>query len=338
MEINLSSIPDLVRNAQILWLMGKDSVNSVMRGSGLVKEVPVPQMTGNVREFSEIDLNEYARKKGESDQSSRAKVQQGYSKIATLKRISSDIGISYEARTQGKYFEIKQKLTNLGQLAPNRIDLDLSHRITFGTATTYADMDGDTVDISVGDTLALFSTAHTLRGSSTTFRNRLANSPQLSRGALEAMETMRVVNTFNQFGEKVSTNDDILWTTDDPNLMNTAKELLRSTASITPGVNDGVPNVYENKYKLVVLPRVATDKNGANDTTKAKYWGIASSMLSTLMLGVHEEPHMKVSSGAEGTNAEEFSTDDINFGTRAGYLICAVNAVWIGISLGDGTA
>lgn len=317
--------------------MGKDSVPQVMRGSGLVKEVPVPQLTGNVREFTEIDLNEYARKKGESDQAARAKVQQGYSKVATLKRIASDIGISYEMRTQGKYYEIKQRLTNLGQLAPNRMDLDLAHRITFATSTSYTDMDGDTIDTTVGDTLALASTAHTLRGSSTTFRNRLANSPQLSRGALEAMETMRVVNTFNQFGEKVTTNDDILWTTDDPNLVNTAKELLRSTASLTTGANTGVPNVYENKYRLVVLPRVATDKNGANDTTKAKYWGLASSQLSTLMLGVHEEPHMKMPP-TEGSNAEEFSTDDWNFGTRAGYLICVVNAVWIGISLGDGTA
>lgn len=282
-------------------------------------------------------MNEYARKKGESDQSARAKVQQGYSKTATLKRIASDIGISYEMRTQGKYYEIKQRLTNLGQLAPNRMDLDLAHRITFGTSTSYTDMDGETVDTTIGDTLALFSTAHTLRGSATTFRNRLANSPQLSRGALEAMETMRVVNTFNQFGEKVATNDDILWTTDDPNLVNTAKELLRATASLTSGINSQVPNVYENKYKLLTLPRVATDANGANDSTKAKYWGLASSKLSTLMLGVHEEPHMKMPP-TEGSNAEEFSTDDWNFGTRAGYLICVVNAPWIGISLGDGTA
>lgn len=336
MELNIQSLSDFVRNAQIMWLMGKDSVPQVMRSSGLVKEIPVPQLTGNTREFTEIDLNEYAKKKGESDQSARAKVQQGYSKTATLKRISSDIGISYEMRTQGKYYEIKQRLTNLGQLAPNRLDLDLSHRIGFGTATTYADMDGDTVDISVGDTLALFSTAHTLRGSATTFRNILANNPQLSRGALEAMEAVRVQNVYNQFGEKLSSSDDILWTTDDPNTINTAKELLRSTSNPTQN-NEAVINTYENKYKLVVLPRVATDKNGANDTTKAKYWGVASSRLSTLMLGVHEEPHMKAPP-VEGSNAEEFSTDDWNFGTRAGYLIATVNAVWIAMSAGDGTA
>lgn len=337
MEINLSSLPDLVRNAQILWLKGADSVEQVMRQSGLVKEVSVPQNSGNTREFSEVDLNEYAKKKGESDQSSRAKVQQGYSKVATLKRVATDIGITYEMRTQGKYFEVTQKLTNLGKLVPNRIDLDLSHRITFATSTSYTDMDGETVDTTVGDTLALASTVHTLRGSSTTFRNRLANSPQLSRGALEAMETMRINNTYNQFGEKKTIKDDILWTTDDPNTVNTARELLRSTASISSGANNGVVNVYEGKYKHVILPRVATDANGANDSTKAKYWGVACSELSTLMLGVHEEAHMKLPP-TEGSNAEEFSTDDWNFGTRGGYMIAVVNAVWLGISLGDGTA
>jgi len=336
MELNINTLSDFVRNAEILWAMGKESVPQVMRGSGLVKELPIPQLTGNTREFSEIDLEEYASRKGEGDQSSRAKVQQGYSKTGTLYRVSKDIGITYEMRTQGKYYEIKQKLTNLGKLAPNRLDLDLSHRLGFGTATSYVDQDGVTVDIAVGDTYQLFYTAHTLKGSSTTFRNRLANNPQLSRGGLEAMEKMRVENCFNQFGQKMSMNDDILWTTDDPNTINTAKELLRSTSNPTQN-NAGVTNVYQNKYKLVVLPRVATDKDGAPDSTKAKYWGVASSTYSTLMLGMHEETHLKTPP-ADGKSNEEFSTDDWNFGVRGGWMIVTVSASWIGMSSGDGTA
>lgn len=336
MELNINSLPDFVRNAEILWEKGKQSVPQVMRSSGLVKEIPIPQLTGNTREFTEIDLEEYASRKGESNQSSRAKVQQGYSKTGTLYRISKDIGISYEMRSQGKYFEIKEKLTRLGKLAPNRIDLDLAHRIGFGTATSYTDQDGVSVDTTIGDTLALFSTAHTLRGSSTTFRNRLANNPQVSRGALEAMEKMRVENSYNQFGQKMYMTDDILWTTDDPNSVNTVKELLRSTSNPTQN-NEGVVNAYQNKYRHVILPRVATDKDGAPDSTKAKYWGIASSEYSTLYLGMHEEPHMKAPP-AEGSNAEEFSTDDWNFGVRAGYMVVAVSASWIGMSSGDATA
>ena len=336
MELNIQNLPDLVRNAEILWQMGKESVPNVMRGSGLVKEISIPQMTGNTREFSEIDLEEYAKFKGESDQTARAKVQQGYSKTATLYRVGLTIGISYELRTQGKYFEIKSKLTNLGAVVPNRLDLDLAHRFTFGTATSYTDQDGRTVDTTIGDTYQLFHTAHTLRGSSTTFRNRLANNPQFSRGGLEAMEKMRVENSFNQFGQKMAgMTDDILWTTDDPNTINTVKEILRSTSNPTQN-NNGVVNTYQGKYRHVILPRVATDKDGAIDSTKAKYWGVASSKYSTFYLGVHEEAHLV--SPTAGSNAEEFSTQDWQFGSWGGFLMCAVSGGWIGFSSGDATA
>ncbi len=94
--------------------------------------------------------------------------------------------------------------------------------------------------------------------------------------------------------------------------------------------------MYQAKYKHVILPRVATDANGGVDSTKAKYWGLASTMLSSAYLGVLEEPHLK--SPTIGSNAEEFSTDDLNFGVRAGYFITVVGATWIKFSAGDGTA
>lgn len=335
MEININSISDFVRNAEILWTKGKMSVDPVARKSGIFKELPIPQLSGNTREFSEIELNEYAKKKGESDQAQRAKIQQGYTKIGTLKRIASDIGISYEMRTQGKYPEMVSKLTNLGTQATKRLELDLQHRITFGASTTYTDMDGDTVSISVGDTLALFSTAHTLRGSSTTFRNRLANNPQFSKGSLEAIQKQAIENCYNQFGEMMTMNYDILWTTADPSTVNTVKEVLRSTSNPTQN-NSSVVNVYQGSFRHVILPRVATTATGAVDSTKAKYWGIASTEYSTAYLGIHEEPRLKAPS--VGSNAEEFSTDDWNFGARAGYMIVIVSANWIHFSSGDATA
>lgn len=336
MELNINSLGDFVRNATILWNMAADSVPAVARTSGLFKEVSIPQNTGNVREFTEIDLEEYAQRKGESDQAARAKVQQGYSKVGTLYRVSKDIGISYEMRTQGKYIEIVNRLTNLGKLAKNRMELDLTHRITFADATSYTDMDGVTVDTTVGDTLSLASTAHTLRGSATTFRNRLANSPQFSLGALEAMEKMRVENTFNQFGEKMTIKADIIWTSDDPNTCNTVRQVLRSTTNITQA-NAGVINPYEASYRHVTLPRLATDALGGVDSTKAKRWGLASSQMSTAYLGVHEEPRLKAPNDVAGNNVE-FSTEDWNFGTAAGYMIVVVSATWISFSYGDGTA
>jgi len=335
-EINISTFSDFVLNAKILWAKGLDSVPQIARRSGLFKEIPVPMNTGNTRKFSEVDLEEYARKKGEDNQASRARVQQGYTKEGTLYRVAKDIGISYEARSQGKYLEMTQKLTNLGKLGPNRMDIDLTHRLTFGTATSYTDMDGETVSTTVGDGFQLFYTAHTLRGSSTTFRNRLANNPQVSRGGLESMEKMRIENTYNQFGEKMTIPDDIIWSGDDPNTIHTIAEILKSTSNNTQN-NPGVINTFSGKYRHVVLPRLATNANGGVDSTKARYWGVASSTMSTAMLGVHEEPRLKTPP-AEGKSNEEFSTDAWNFGTRAGYMIVVVSASWIGFSSGDAAA
>lgn len=334
-DLQINNLEDFGRNAKILWTKGKKSVSNAARNSGLFKEVNIPNESGNTREFSEIDLEEYADRKGESDQASHARVQQGYTKIGKLYRVAKDITISYEMRTQGKYMEIKNRLTNLGKLAPNRMDLDLTHRITFGTQTSYTDRDGETVDVSLGDGKSLFATDHPVKGASDTFRNILANNPQLSPSALESMEQMRNENTINQFGEKMNMKADVLFTTDDPNTVRTAKEILKSTASTEDNKNEGVVNTYQNSYRHIVLPRLATDANGKVDSSKNKYWGLASTEMSSGYLGVHEEPRLKAPSSSDG---KEFDTDDWKFGTRAGYMIVIVAGGWISLSKGDGTA
>jgi len=177
MELNTITLADFVRNAEILFLKGLDAVNMANRGSGMWQEDPVPQNTGDVREYTEIDLEEYAKRKLEGDQANRAKVQQGFTKIARLERTALDIGITHEMRTRNKYTTVVARLTNLGKLAAKRMELDLSHRFTFGTDISFLNMDGETVDITTGDGLSLFNTAHLVRGSAVTFRNRLASNP-----------------------------------------------------------------------------------------------------------------------------------------------------------------
>lgn len=335
MELNTITFSDLVKLATVIWWKSLDSVPATMRQSGIVKEISIPEMSGNTREFSEIDLEEYASRKGQSDQAERASVQQGYSATMTAYRVAKDIGVSYEWRTQGKYPEIKAELTNLGPLAVNRNDLDLSHRIGFCTATTYTDKDGESVAIDCGDDLQLAYSAHLLKGSTTTFRNRLANNPRLSKGAIEGMERLIVEETYNQFGEKKVMPFDILWTTDDPNTRNTAQEYLKSKSAPDAAHSD-VINVYQGSYRHVVLPRVATTAAGARDTAKRYYWGLISSKHSTFYMGMWEEAHLKV---PKSLNAgEEFATDDWNFGVRMGYGIVIPSATWFKMSSGDGSA
>lgn len=335
MELSIATLPDFVRNAEILFMKGLDSVPMAARQSGIFRVDSIPDHMGNTKEYSEIDLEEYADIKLEGDQASRARTQQGYSKVGTLYRVSKDIGITYEMRHYNKYIDVIARLTNLGKLAAKRMELDLSHRITFATSTSYTSKEGVTIDITCGDTLALASTVHTVRGSATTFRNILANNPLFSRGGIEGMEQMIIENSINQFGEKITIPYDILWSTDDRNTCNTIAEYLKSTAS-PDAINSGVVNVYNGKYRHVVLPRVATTAAGAVDSTKAKYWGLCSSENSQAFLGINEEPHLKETS-SNGSNVE-FSTEDWNMGASAGYFIVIPGARFFAMSKGDGTA
>ena len=343
MEINTATLGDFVKNAQILFNKGLDSVPQVMRKSGLFNVVPIDEHTGDTREFSEIDLEEYADNKNESDQAGRAKVQQGYTVTMKAVRRAKDIGISYEMRTRNKYPEIARKLTSLGKLITNRMELDLTHRLTFGASSSYVDKNGITIDVTTGDGLPLFYSAKTIKGSSSTYRTILANNPRLSKGALEGMERLIVEETYNQFGEKVAGNYDVLWTTDDPNTCNTAREYLQSTADVE-GAHSGIKNVYQSKYRHLIIPRLATDANGNVDTDKRYYWGLASTSMTSAHLGIWEEARMKNPSNYSTlkdvplNSAEEFATDDINFGARGGYGICVLNGNWIRASKGDGSA
>jgi len=334
MELSTATLGDLVRNAEILFLKGLESIQMEARNSGIFRIDNIPDHKGNTKEYSEIDLEEYAKRKPEGDQTVRARVQQGYNKVGTLYRVALDIGITYEMRHYNKYMEVVSRLTNLGTTVAKRMELDLSHRITFATATSYNDMDGVTVDTTCGDGYAWAYTAHTVKDSSTTFRNRLANNPVFSKGSLEGMEQMIIENSINQFGEKIVINYDILWTTEDANTCNTVREFLKSTAAPDQN-NSGVVNVYSGKYKHVVLPRVATTATGAVDGTKAKYWGLASSTNSQAFLAINEEPSLKPTS-ENGANTD-FSTQDFSFGATAGYFIVIPGARSFTFSSGDAT-
>ncbi len=309
MELNTVTLSDFTKLADVIFFKGANSVMNNMRDSGLIKEVAISEHTGNTREFSEIDSNEYLTYKGESDQAARAQVEQGYTNTMTAYRVAENIGISYEMRTRNKYPEVVARLLNGGRKGPNTIDLDLSHRIGFGTATAYTDRDGRSIDVTTGASTSqqLFDTNHPLRGSSTTYRNRLANNPRISKGAIEGMERLVVEETYNHLGENMNIPYDILFTTADPNSCNTAREYLKSTGA-PEAAHEGVTNVYQGTYKHVKLPRIAFDANGVRDTAKRYFWGLASSLLSNLYLGIWEAPHMIAPTA--GSNGEDVQTDE----------------------------
>lgn len=313
-----------------------ESIKPSLEATGIVKTTNVPRGSGDTRRHKEHPhKNQYASYKAEGAQSVAINNQVGYYKDTFSKTFSSQITISLEMRELGKDQDIIRSMTDLTQLAPNKIDLDLSLRFSFATATSYTDKDGQTVDVSLGDSLSLANTAHTLTGSSTTFRNRLAGNAQVSRGALENMETLGVTEIYNNLGEQVSMEYDVLWTTDDPNTVNTAREILQSTAEVS-APNAGVVNVYKGKYRHVILPRAYMNAAGVKQSTKKKYWGLCSTRNSTFYRDVYIQPFLTMP--REGGNGEDINTLDWTFTTTYADANAIVEGRWFLFSSGDGTA
>lgn len=315
---------------------GLKTLPQVMRNSGIVVEEAMPQHTGEFKRFAErIQRNQYASVRDEGDISKMAKVQYGYEKDLQVYTVSLEVSITKRMRVAWKNQEILDQITSLSEVCPATMDLDLTHRLTFAFASSYVSRDGITIDTTVGDGQALIYNAHTLTGSSTTYSNAITSNPAFSKAALENAEQLFVEATFNNLGEKMSMKPDVIITTDDPNTVNQVRELLKSTASIADDKNAGVINVYKAKYRHVVLPRLATTATGAVDTSKRKYWFLASTADSDFYLSVLEAPYLKTP--ADWNNGEEFSSENWKYLTAATYGIAIVTGRWIKGSNGSGS-
>lgn len=237
---------------------------------------PIGLGNGEQRVYEEVDGDNFAAFKGQGQNTAKGRAGVGYQKTATVRRYGMEIDITDEMRKFNKYPQVKAKLTNLMEYIPNRMELNLTHRVTFANATSYVDRDGITIDVTTGDGLALASAVHTLKYSTTTFSNVVSGAPAFSRTGLEAAELLASTQIFNNFGEKITKSFNKIFFADNPTVENAVLELLQSTASVASNVNAGVKNVYQNKYTPVKLPYLASDATGGYDSSKKNWWGIVA--------------------------------------------------------------
>lgn len=314
--VTFSQMTDLIRKTFV-----KTQGMIVPNAMQLFIKDPIGKNQGNTKRYDEIDTQTYARRKYEAASTKKATVGVGYNVTMTKKRIALEIDITQEMRDENRYPEVGTLITNLTHFCPQRIELDLTHRLTFGTSTAYTDMDGDSIDLTVGDGLEAFKTTHTLKYSSTTYSNRVSGDPIFSRGGIEAAEQLTVSSILSNLGERRVIQFNAIVTGDDPNTVNAVKQFLDSSSDVDQN-NSSVINVYARKYRHIILPYLATTAAGAYDSTKRRYWFLMSVGIGLngwqAYYGVWEEPHLK-EMPVEGRNNDDFSRDIWTYGTRAGY-------------------
>lgn len=319
-----------------MYIKNVEQEANTMLKSGLVMTDNITKGTWKTRRHKEVPHREiYAKNRSEGAQIASADIQEGYEKDTESRGIALSVNITLDMRENGKNQEILRELTDLSSVIPARRDLNLAMHISFATATSYTDLGGETIDVSVGDGLSLANTTHTLTGSTTTYRNRLAGNPRVSRSSLENMERMALDNAYNNLGEQVASMCDVLWSTDDPNTVNTIRQYLKSTADLN-ALNAGVVNPYKGRFKHTICGRIDRDANGNRDATKKYYWGLANSRQSSFYEDVYIQPFFR--NPSQGNNGEDIQTLDWTFTAGMNHGSVIVDGRFFQFSSGDGTA
>jgi hypothetical protein len=315
--ISSLQFPDLVDTVKRNHEMGEYLVDDLAAVKQLYKVETIPAHTGTQRIHDEYDTETYAHLKIEGGDAQKVAVIKGWTKTATMRRFAAEIDLTHEmSQFATSDSQIVSKMTSLGKYIPQRQSLDLTHRFTFATSTSYVDMDGETVDVSMGSTVAtaLVDATQDLTGTTTTYSTVITGTPQFSQGAFQIARERANTQIISNFGERRVYNFKYIVTSDDPATIDNVQQLLKSTSDVTQS-NPSVVNVSP-KFVHVILPRLATTATGAYDSTKAKWWFYVAEEAS-MYLDIYEAAYMKAQD-------EDVHNDNITFGTRGAYAICTV--------------
>lgn len=324
--INRANFADFNDNLEISFRKVYDAYPK--RAGELYEERSTDVDTSSV---SSLDSVSVAKKKREGADFAFLNLTQNYKKSWATYEVGGEIKITWNMRRYAKYDEINRALRGMADSVARRMEMDKTHRFTFFASTSYTDMDGDTVTTTVGDGLALGSTAHTMPGTATTFRNIVASNPVLGKTGLEAAEKLFATQMIDTNGQLVFYEPDTLITTNDPTTVNVAKQYLGSHADVTAS-QEGVMNPYQGKYRHIILPFLSTTAAGAYDSTKATYWFLANLSRKDALCFVGQAPMLIPPTENDG---KEFETMDWKYAAFGSYALVISDARWIVGSKGD---
>lgn len=236
----------------------------------------------------------------------------GYYKSITVYEKTYSLALTWFFIYHNKYPQQEANLIkHAAQAVANRMEYDMAMPFTYCTSTAVTNIDGRSVDVSAGDGLSLANAAHTVVNSSTTYRNRIATDPQISRGALEIAENLFHQQMIDNNGNRISVIPDTIVTASDKTTFNIAQQLVKSAAPVD-APNASVYNPYQGVYRVVMASSIdSTFTVGGKvftfDSTKQKQWMLVDSKNTGLYLFVTLYPTVK--SPTEGNGGINFATD-----------------------------
>jgi len=158
--LNTATLPELTDLVRRDWLNGQEF--APRNAKQLFITEPIGAGNGSTKQYNEVDGETFADFKAEGANTTKAKAGIGYNVTMTARTFSKEIDITLEMRNDNRYREVGSLITSLSEFCENRMDLDLTHRLTFAGATSYTDKNGETVATTTGDGFSLCYSAHTL--------------------------------------------------------------------------------------------------------------------------------------------------------------------------------
>lgn len=291
---NSASLSDFVANLKIMFAKGYGSFEAAHSSAKMLylTKYEGPGMGNSFRYEEPATALQLAKETTEGDDYNTNEIAPGYYKNVTVKRRTAAVEFTWYWDYHNKYPDQVYKFyQDIGFSLRYRIELDLVHPFTFGTATTYENVDGRTVDISAGDGFQIFYSAHTLTNDTETYRTRLATDPIMTTGSLEDIHTLYNQYTLDNNGNRRPCMPDLVVVGSSETNHNRALRIIKSVSPVD-SANSGVMNPQKNKYRIARLMWLDSDKEGNVDTTKSNWWMLVDTMNLGAYMSVTENPNV----------------------------------------------
>ena len=263
-------------------LIRKSFIQGVKKDAGSIRKVFHPEnqdWSTKFKRIQEFDRERLAEQKLEGQASAQRGIAEGYYKQMERKTISITRKTAGEEFMALKAHKLAENVTAVAEDIVDKIELDMRNFIGMGMNSSYTDNGGFTVDLTVGDGLALFNTTHTLKNSSTTYSNILSGAPSFSEESMEEAEDYFAYNVMDNYGKRLTVKPNTIITADKATMKNRVARLMKSISSEsiegTSNANSGVINPWRDKYQHLVT-EFDVDAQDITNSAKSFFWFLAS--------------------------------------------------------------
>lgn len=327
--ISTADFGDLTKNAKVQW-------DKVMDQAPRVRNViaDIVSVTEENSEHSSISKFPMARRKARGADAQKASTGQGYTVNFTQQTVALQADVEYELRKFDKYNEIMRLIRELSGSTNERMEFDLAAYLTYAWATSYTNIDGETVSTSTPDGLALIDDTHTPNKSADTWSNEIdtTHSP-ISTSVLEGLE--QKFNTFLDEGKGrplFNRPTHILHGRHSPTKHEISR-ILKSNQEAGTANND--VNTFKGVYTQVEVPYLGYEPSGdslVKNSDKDRFVFLAA------LDGDTKGLRMEVSEEARLVPPEQvFESRTWEYMSQALYDTGLMNPAWIAGTKGDGT-